>query len=453
MAQMPPVRYARSGDVHIAYTVAGDGPFDLVLVPGFISHLHQSWSPPMEHSMRRLASFSRFIVFDKRGTGLSDPVSEVPTLEVRMDDVRAVMDAAGSEKAALFGFSEGGAMSLLFAATYPERTHSLVLWGAMARSTYAPDYPFATPSEAYEEARDELVMPYFGDGVMAEIFTPSMAYKPEFLAATAGQEVGDKVRAAQEEQAGASPGSVLKIIEMYMDTDVRHVVPSIRVPTLVVHAYGDRVVNVRHGRWLAEHIPGAKLVELPGSDHSFWYTNPDPVLDEVEEFLTGVRPVAEPDRVLATVMFTDIVGSTERAVKEGDQRWRELLEAQQRCVRAELDRHRGREVKSTGDGFLATFDGPARGILCGKAIVDSVHSIGLDVRVGLHSGEVEVMGQDVGGIAVHIASRVGSLAGSREVLVSETVKGLVAGSGITFEDRGEHELKGVPDSWRLFAVV
>jgi pimeloyl-ACP methyl ester carboxylesterase len=449
---MPPVHYAKSGDVHIAYTVAGEGPFDLVLIPGFISHLHQSWSPPLEHSMRRLASFSRFIVFDKRGTGLSDPIAEVPSLEVRMDDVRAVMDAAGSERAAFFGFSEGGAMSMLFATTHPERTHSLVLWGAMARTTYAPDYPFAPPLEAYEEARDELVLPYFGSGTMAEIFTPSMAYSPEFLEQTAGEEVGDKVRMAQEEQAGASPGAMLKIIEMYLDTDVRNIVPLIKVPTLILHAYGDRVVNVRHGRWLAEHIPGAKFIELPGSDHGFWYTNPDPVLDEVQEFLTGVRPEPEPDRVLATVMFTDIVGSTEKAAELGDHRWRDLLDEQERRIRSELARHRGTEVKTTGDGFLATFDGPARAIRCGQAVAEAVRPLGLQARVGLHSGEIERRGADVAGIGVHIASRVGALAGPSEVLVSETVRGLVAGSGIAFEERGEHELKGVPDRWRLFAV-
>jgi pimeloyl-ACP methyl ester carboxylesterase len=449
---MPQVRYAKSGDVHIAYTVTGDGPFDLVLVPGFISHLHQSWAPPLEHSMRRLASFSRLILFDKRGTGLSDPIADVPTLEVRMDDVRAVMDAAGSKRAALFGFSEGGAMSLLFAATYPERTHSLVLWGAMARTTYAPDYPFATPLEAYEEARDELVMPYFGSGTMAELFTPSMAYAPEFLTQTEGEEVGDRVRMAQEEQAGASPGAVLKIIEMYMDTDVRDVVPTINIPTLILHAYGDRVVNVRHGRWLAEHIAGAKYIEMPGSDHGFWYTNPDPVIDEMQEFLTGVRPVAEPDRVLATVMFTDIVDSTKRAAELGDHRWREKLDEHERQVRAELKAFRGVEVKTTGDGFLATFDGPARAVHCGQAITRAVRSLGLQARVGIHSGEIELRGSDVAGIAVHIASRVGSLARPSEVLVSETVKGLVAGSGIAFAERGEHELKGVPDRWRVFAV-
>ena len=370
-----------------------------------------------------------------------------------MEDVRAVMDAAGSEKAALFGFSEGSAMAMLFAATYPERTRSLVLWGAMARTTYAPDYEIGTPREAYEEARDELVMPYFGSGVMAEIYTPSIAYSPEFIAETSGEDVGDQVRLAHEEQAGASPGAILKIIEMYMDVDVRHVVPLISVPTLIVHAHGDRVVNVRHGRWLADRIPGARYVELPGSDHGFWYTNPDPVLDEIEEFLTGVRPVAEPDRVLATVMFTDIVDSTQKAAEVGDHAWRGKLDEHERRVRAELKRFRGVEVKTTGDGFLATFDGPARSVRCGQAITDAVHGIGLEARVGIHSGEIELRGSDVAGIAVHIASRVGSLAAPAEVLVSETVKGLVAGSGIAFEERGEHDLKGVPDRWRLFAVV
>ena len=439
---MPPVHYVRSRDGHIAYQVAGDGPFDLVFVPGFTSHLHENWDPPLENVMRRLSSFSRLILFDKRGTGLSDPVVDAPTLEERMDDVRAVMDAVGSEKPAFFGFSEGGAMSMLFAATYPERTRALALWGTMARTTYAPEYEFAPPIEAYREARDELILPYFGVGtMMAEVFTPSLMDDPEFVR-----------QMTQAEQLRAPPGAVLKIVEMYMEVDVRHIVAAIRVPTLVMHARGDRVVNVRHGRWLAEHIPGAKYLELEGIDHSVMYTNPDPVIDEVQEFLTGVRPVAEPDRVLATVMFTDIVGSTTKAADLGDSKWREVLESQQRVVRGELVRYRGREVKSTGDGFLATFDGPARAVRCGQAIVGAVRPLGIEVRVGLHSGEVELMGKDVGGIAVHIASRVGSLAGSSEVLVSETVKGIVAGSGLEFEDRGQHDLKGVPETWRLFAV-
>jgi pimeloyl-ACP methyl ester carboxylesterase len=438
----PQTKYAKSGDVHIAYQVVGDGPFDLVFVPGFTSHLDLNWFPPFEHTLRRMSSFSRLILFDKRGTGLSDPVDDPPTLEVRMDDVRAVMDAAGSERAALLGFSEGGAMAMLFAATYPERTRALVLWGAMARTTYADDYPFAPPLEAYLESAVELLLPHWGGGVFSEIYTPSIANTPQVLEA-----------AAREERLGASPGALVKIVTMYMDVDVRHIVDAINIPTLVMHAHGDRVVNVRHGRWLAEHIPGARYVEFPGIDHSVFATNPDPVIDEIQEFLTGARPLTEPDRVLATVMFTDIVGSTEKASELGDAKWREVLEAQQRVVRGELERFRGREVSTAGDSFLATFDGPARAVRCGQAIVDGVRPLGIDVRVGLHSGEVEVMGADVGGIAVHIASRVGSLAGAGEVLVSETVKGIVAGSGITFEDRGEQELKGVPDRWRLFAVT
>jgi class 3 adenylate cyclase len=332
---------------------------------------------------------------------------------------------------------------MLFAATYPERTRALALWGAMARSTYAPDYPFAPSAADYTASRDELVLPYFAEGTtMAEIYTPSLAWDPAFIE-----------QATRSEQLRAPPGTILKIIEMYIELDVRAAVHAITAPTLIMQARGDRVVNVRHGRWLAEHIPHAKYVEMPGIDHGVLYTNPEPLLHEVQEFLTGARPVAEPDRVLATVMFTDIVGSTQKAAELGDAKWRHLLEAQQRAVRGELERHRGREVKSTGDGFLATFDGPARAVRCGEAVISRVRDVGLETRVGLHSGEVEVMGDDVGGIAVHIASRVGSLAGPGEVLVSETVKGIVAGSGLHFEDRGEHELKGVPDRWRLFRVV
>jgi pimeloyl-ACP methyl ester carboxylesterase len=438
----PATKYATSDGVHIAYQVVGEGPLDVVFIPGFTSHLDLNWYPPFDHTLKRLSSFSRLILFDKRGTGLSDPVDDPPNLEVRMDDVRAVMDAVGSERAALLGFSEGGAMAMLFAATYPERTQALVLWGAMARTTYAEDYPFAPPLEAYLESATELLLPHWGGGVFSEIYTPSIANTPQVLEA-----------AAREERLGASPGALVKIVTMYMDVDVRHIVGAINIPTLVMHARGDRVVNVRHGRWLAEHIPGARYIEFPGIDHSVFVVDPDPVIDEIQEFLTGVRPVVELDRVLATVMFTDLVGSTEKASELGDRRWRELLESHQQIVRAALEKHRGREVKTTGDGFLATFDGPARAVRCGQAIIEAVRGIGLDTRVGLHSGEVEVMGSDVGGIAVHIASRVGSLAGAGEVLVSETVKGIVAGSGITFEDRGDHELKGVPDRWRLFAVT
>jgi pimeloyl-ACP methyl ester carboxylesterase len=442
MTVRPQVRYARSGDVHIAYQVVGDGPFDLVYVPGFSSHLELNWEPPSLHVTERLSSFSRLIYFDKRGTGMSDPVENVPTLEERMDDVRAVMDAAGSEQAAFFGFSEGGAMALLFAATYPDRTRALALWGAMARTTYAPDYPLGTPYDAYLESANELILPYVDEGVLADIYVPSKAEDPVTLR-----------QARRGEQLGASPAMVAKVFLMYLDVDVRHVLGTIQAPTLIMHAHGDRVVNVRHGRWLAEHIPHAKYVEMPGIDHLVWHSEPNPVLDEIEEFFTGVRPVAEPDRVLSTIMFTDIVGSTERDAELGDKRWRELLDAHHGAIRRELQRFRGREVKTTGDGFLATFDGPARAVRCGRAIIEATRSIGLDVRIGIHSGEIELVGEDVAGLAVHIASRVGAVAAPAEVLVSETVKGLVAGSGISFEDRGEHELKGVPDRWRLFAAI
>ena len=439
--QRPDVRYANSGGVKIAYQVVGEGPFDLVVIPGFTSHLDLNWEPPGLHMTERLASFSRLIYLDKRGTGMSDPVTDVPTLEERMDDVRAVMDAAGSEQAAFLAFSEGGAMALLFAATYPDRTRALALWGSMARTTHAPDYPFALDRDAYLESAIEWILPYLDSDVLVEIYTPSVADHPE------AQRV-----ARRRQQLGASPAMVSSIFLAYLDVDVRPILGSVQAPTLVLHARGDRVVNVRHGRWLGEHIPGARYVELPGIDHLFLFTDPDVVLDEVEEFLTGVRPVAEPERVLATVMFTDIEGSTARDAELGDRRWRELLDAHHTAVRRELERFRGREVKTTGDGFLATFDGPARAINCGQAIVDATRALGLAVRVGIHSGEIELVGDDVAGIAVNIASRVGALATPGEVLVSETVKGLVAGSGITFTDRGEHELKGVPDRWRLFTV-
>ncbi len=438
----PPVRYAKSGDVHIAFQVIGDGPFDLVYVPGFTSHIDLNWDPPAAHVTERLSSFSRLIYFDKRGTGMSDPVADVPTLEDRMDDLLAVLDAAESEQAALFGFSEGGAMSLLFAATYPERTRALATWGAMARTTEAPDYPFAPSFEAYLESANELILPYMSEGILTEIYVPSGAHDPEIVA---------QVR--NREQRGASPGMLQNLVFTYMAVDVRHIVENIHVPTLILHARGDRVVNVRNGRWLAERIPEARYVELPGIDHLVWFSDQaDAVLDELEEFFTGTRPVATPDRVLATVMFTDIVRSTERDAEVGDRRWRELLETHHKIVRDELQRFRGREVKTTGDGFLATFDGPARAIRCGSAIVEALDAVGLEVRIGIHAGEIELIGDDVAGIAVHIASRVGALAGAGEVLVSETVKGLVAGSGVTFSDRGSHELKGVPDTWRLFAV-
>ena len=441
----PPTQYAKSGDVSIAYQVVGEGPIDLVLVLGFATHVELQWeSPPFAHFFERISSFSRLIIFDKRGTGLSDPVTEAPTLEERIDDVRAVMDAAGSQRAALFGISEGGPMSVLFAATHPDRVIALVLHGAMGRTTEAPDYPWASPAEALRESAAEFIAPYWGQQAegMVELFAPSFADDPEAVEFT-----------ARMERSAASPAMVQQIFEMFLDIDVRAVLPTIRVPTLVLHRRGDRVVNRRAGEELAAQIPGARYVELPGIDHLPWAGDSEAVLGEIEEFLTGARSAPEPERVLATVMFTDIVGSTERAAELGDARWRELLSAHQAAVRRELMRFRGVEVKTLGDGCLATFDGPARAIRCGRGIAEAARSLGLGVRVGLHSGEVELMEDDLGGIAVHIAARVGALASGGEVLVSSTVKDLVAGSGIRFVDRGSQHLKGIADEWRLFAAA
>jgi pimeloyl-ACP methyl ester carboxylesterase len=441
----PETHYATSGDATIAYQVAGDGPIDLVLVLGFATHLELQWElEAFAHFFERLASFSRLVLFDKRGTGLSDPVTEVPTLEQRIDDVRAVMDAAGVERAAFLGVSEGGPMSVLFAATHPERVTALVLHGSMARTTQAPDYPWASPADALREAAAEFIAPYWGleaSGTV-ELFAPSFAHDRRTVDFT-----------ARMERSAASPAMVQRIFEMFLDIDVRSVLPAIQVPTLVTHRRGDRVVNWRAGRDLAARIPGARYVEVPGIDHLPWAGDAEPVLGEIEEFLTGARSAPEPDRVLATVMFTELVGGTERAAEMGDARWREHLAAHRADVRRELTRFRGREVKTMGDGCLATFDGPARAIRCGQAITDAARSSGLDVRVGLHCGEVELIGDDVGGIAVHVAARVGALAGAGEVLVSSTVKDLVAGSGIRFADRGARHLKGIEDDWHLFAAA
>jgi len=438
----PRTQFARSGDVSVAYQVVGDGPFDVVYVPGFISHIELVWEMPAAvHLIQRLASFARLILFDKRGTGLSDPVTGAPTLEDRIDDVRAVMEAAGSERAALLGVSEGVPMSALFAATHPELVSALVLYGGMARSTWAPDYPWATPADALLESSLEMA-PYMAEGAMLEVLAPSLADDPRAV-----QMFGKLIRY------GATPAMLEQSFLMFLDIDVRAVLPTINVPTLVMHRVGDRAVN-RHGsEWMATQIPGARYVELDGIDHAMYAGDADAAMDEIEEFLTGVRRTTEVDRVLATVMFTDIVDSTKRASAMGDRAWHDLLEEQNKVIRRELEKHRGREVKTLGDGMLATFDGPARAIRCGLAITEAVRSLGVEVRVGLHTGEVDLVADDdVAGIAVHIAARVGALAGTGEVLVSGTVKDLVAGSGIAFEERGEHVLKGIPDTWRLFAV-
>jgi class 3 adenylate cyclase len=428
--------------VHIAYQVFGEGGIDLVLVPGFATHIELVWEyEPTARFLEGLASFARVINFDRRGSGLSDPVPDAPTLEQRMDDVRAVMDAAGSERAALVGISEGTPMSILFAATYPERVLALVCAGGMARSTWAEDYPWGTEAEALAESGEKLIQPFWGSGSLIEVSSPSQADNPEARAFY-----------GRLERSTASPGMLTALGQMFLDIDVRDVVPSVRAPALILHRTKDRLVNVRHGRWLAEHMPNARMVEFEGDDHTFWYQGAEEWLGEVQEFLTGARAEPEAERVLATVLFTDIVDSTRTAAELGDHRWRELLESHHRGVREALGRFKGREVKSIGDGFLATFDGPARAIGCARTILQSADSSGIAVRAGLHTGECEVMGEDIGGIAVHIAARVSATAQPRELLVSRTVKDLVAGSGIQFSDRGVHALKGVPDSWQLYAV-
>lgn len=438
----PTTRYAKSGDLSIAYQVFGDGPHDLVLIPAFVSHLELAWEMPHIASfLERLASFCRVILFDKRGTGVSDPVEHAATLEDRMDDVRAVLDAVGSERVSLLGLSEGAPMAILFAATYPERVHSLMLFGGMARSTEDVDYPWASPRDALIESALMLLSTPREDGPFLEIFSPSIADDP-----------AERERDARFGRMSVSPKMLQQLFLMFLDIDVREVLPTIQVPTLVLHRYGDRVVNVRNGRYLAEHIPGARYVELQGTDHSAFTGDAASVLDEIEEFLTGTRSVAVPERVLATVMFTDLVDSTARASALGDAAWRAVRGRHDAVVRHELERFRGVEVKTLGDGFLATFDGPARAIRCASEIARAVSALGLGIRIGLHTGECEVSGNDVSGIAVHVAARIAAHADAGEVLASSTVRDLVAGSGIGFAPRGEQQLKGLDEPWRLFAV-
>ena len=440
----PETRYAKSGDVNIAYQVLGERPIDLVYVPGWVSNLEVAWEHPgLARYYRRLASFSRLILFDKRGTGLSDrvPPDRLPTLEQRMDDVRAVMDEVGSERAVVMGNSEGGNMCVLFAATYPERTEALITAGIYVKRLWSPDYPWAPTPEERQKWLDSLAVGW-GGPVDLSTLAPSVAGDEAFV-----RWWSRYLRMSAGPQAAVALGS------MNTQIDVRAVLPTIRVPTLVLHRVGDRDVNVEEARYIATRIPNARLVELPGSDHIPWTSEQDALLDEVEAFVTGERPRVEPDRVLATVLFTDIADSTAWAGRLGDAAWRGRLEEHQRMVRRELELHRGREVKTTGDGFLATFDGPARAIRCAREIRDAAGEQGLAVRAGVHSGECEMMGDDVGGIAVHIAARVLDEAAPGEVMVSRTVRDLVAGSGLAFEDRGERELKGLDGAWRLFAVA
>ena len=443
----PETRYARSGEVSIAYQVLGDGPFDVVFVPPGTSHVELGWDVPGMRVFREgIASFARLVFFDKRGTGMSDRVSGAPTLEARMDDLRAVMDAAGSERAAVIGWSEGVAMSALFAATYPERAWSLVLYGGCARELRATDYPWGpTEAEALQMIEDERRTSE-RPGFAEEIARSGMP--------TAG---GDEIAAlARLIRQSISPGAMEALDRMNIQIDVRHVLPAIRVPTLVLHNTRDQWVEVERGRDLANRIPGAEFVEFPIDGHMTPAADMPLVLDEIKRFLQAAWTTAlhrEPDRQLATLLFTDIVDSTAHMAKLGDAGWRELLERHHALVRRELMRARGQEVDTAGDGFFASFDGPARAVRCAKSIVESVRDLGIDVRSGLHTGECELVDGKVSGIAVHTGARVAAHAGPSEVLVSSTVKDLVAGSGLEFEDRGLHELKGIPGEWRLYAAV
>jgi class 3 adenylate cyclase len=435
-------RYTRSGDLHIAYQEAGDAPVDLVYVPTWIGQVETLVSEPSVHAfIERLCAFARVITFDRRGSGLSDPTPGAATLEEQMDDVLAVMDAVGSSRAAMMGSLEGGPMAMTFAATHPERVSELILYASFATPRRHDDYDWP-PADDERDARIEASLAQWGEGAIPAALAPSRAGDPEFME-----------WAGKMERYSASPGQVRSIFKAVGETDVRHVLPTINVPTLVMHRRGDTFIDIRHSRYLAEHIPGARMVELEGSESLFSIGDSESILGEIEEFLTGTRHEREPDRVLATVLFTDIVDSTRRAAAMGDAGWRELLERHDQLARLEIRRNRGRAVKSTGDGVLATFDGPARAIRAADAIRRRTGDLGLEVRAGLHTGECEVIGDDVGGLAVHIGARVMSQAQGGEVLVSSTVKDLVAGSGIAFADRGEHELKGIPDRWSLFSVA
>jgi class 3 adenylate cyclase len=440
---VPATHYAKSGDVHIAYQVVGEGPIDLVLIHGFISHLEYQWEDPaLARFLNRLASFSRLIVFDKRGTGLSDRVAEsaLPTLEQRMDDIRAVMDAVGSNRAAMFGLSEGGPLSTLFAATYPARTVALIMYGAYAKWIRSDDYPWA-PTREEHEAAFKAFEKYWGTPIGLKTLAPSVAND-------------ERMRQwyAHHQRVSASPGAGVTLYRMNVEVDIRAILPTIRVPTLILHRTGDRLLPCQGARYMAGQIPAAKFVELPGDDHIAWIGNADPLLAEIQEFLTGEPPVLEADRVLATVLFIDIVQSTQRATAIGDLRWRDLVDNYHQQVGKEVAHLGGRVVNTAGDGVFAIFDGPARAIKCARAVRDVVGSLGLAIRCGIHTGECVIEGNDVAGIAVHIGARVAAHADPGEILLSSTVKDLIAGSRLECSDRGSHVLKGVPGRWRLFAV-
>jgi pimeloyl-ACP methyl ester carboxylesterase len=433
----PHTHYAKSGEVHIAYQVFGDGPINVVFTPPFVSNVEHWWDEPdVTRGLLRLASYARVAIFDKRGTGMSDRVAELPGVDQRMDDLRAVIDAANMEQAALIGVSEGVPLTALFAATYPDRCSALVLYGGFAQFTSW------FPTQAALNEFFGYVEQAWGSGASLRTFAPSRSNDSAF------QNWWGK-----GERLGASPAAAAALMRMNSQIDISDIVSTIRVPTLIIHRTDDATINVAGGRYLAEHIPGARYVELAGTDHiPFVGDNADEIADAIQEFLTGARAAVPVDRVLSTVLFTDIVGSTEKAAMLGDRRWRDLLGNHDAVIRRNLMRFRGHEVKTTGDGILATFDGPARGVRCACAIAEEVRPLGIDVRAGLHTGECEMIGDDVGGIAVHIGARVAALAGAGEVLVSSTVKDLVAGSGLRFADRGGQSLKGIPGEWHIYAV-
>jgi class 3 adenylate cyclase len=437
-------QYARSGDVHIAYQVHGQGPLDIVYVPGWVSHVELAWEEPTyARFLSRLASFARLITFDKRGTGLSDrvPDDRLPTHEERMDDIRVVMDAVGSKRAAFVGVSEGGVICALFAATCPERTVALVLFGTFAKRIWSPDYPWApTPEERQREY--EHIEREWGNLMDLSEYIPSKMGDEAFVR-----------RLATYFRRSASPGAAVAFLKMNTQLDITHVLPTIHVPTLVMHRTADPNVNVEEGRWLAERIPGARFVELPGADHMPWVGDQDAILDETQEFLTGARPAPDATRVLATILFTDIVESTRHAHELGDKVWKTLLEKHDRLCEDCLERFRGRLIKRTGDGIHATFDGPGRAISCAREILDGARDLGVGIRAGLHTGECEIRGEEIEGVAVHLAARVAALADPGEVLVSRTVRDLVAGSGLEFTDRGTHKMRGFPEEWQVFSVI
>ena len=430
-------QYARNGDIHVAYQVFGEGDLDLIFVPGFISHIENAWDEPgMAGWLRRLGSFSRVIMFDKQGTGLSDRGSVLPGMDERMDDVRAVMDAQGVKRAAIFGISEGGSLATLFAATHPERCRALILYGAFAR------FRSWFPTKRALKDLIHYVDSGWGSGQTLPMFAPSreddLAYRQWW---------------GRFERLGASPGAVKALMRMNSQIDTSDILASVNVPTLVIHRRDDVAVDVGGGRLLAERIPGAKYVELSGADHLPWVgDNANRILDEMAKFLTGEWRPVEADRILATVLFTDIVDSTRHAAELGDRQWRDLLDRHNAMMHRCIERFRGRAIKSTGDGFLATFDGPARAIRCASAAREEARQIGIALRAGLHTGEIELIGDDIGGIAVHIASRVLGQAGDDMIWVSRTVKDLVVGSDFEFRDQGGFNLKGVPGEWNLFSV-